>query len=143
MRICGLTEKWKCAFAWHFFIDTISKVTAVVWAECFMNSLCHSRACEIIITNCIEKHFIIRHLMSRGDKRCNKNVTTDRATIAIIPRHRYWVVCALSIFLDLVSRGEGMNYLDILFSPIRLSPSLRFLPYVCPRTYTQRTGITR
>lgn len=97
-----------------------------------MNRLCHSRACEINITNCDREVmlFIIRCLMSRGDKRRNKNVTTDRATVAIIPRHRYRVVCALSIFLDLVPRGEGMNYLDILFSPIRPSPSLPFLPHV-------------
>jgi len=68
--------------------------------------------------------FIIGCLMPCDDKQCNKNVTTDRATVAIIPRHRYRVVCVLSIFLDLVPRGEGINYLDTLFRP-----SVSFFPF--------------
>lgn len=89
---------------------------AIVRAECFINSLCH-RVHQIIIMYYDREValFIIDYLVPSGDKQCNKNVTTDRATVAIIPRHRYRVVCALSISLDLVPRGEGMNYLDILF----------------------------
>lgn len=56
---------------------------------------------------------------------------TGHATVAIIPRHRYRVVCALSIFLDLVPRGKGMNYLDTLFRPFA-SLFLSLSPFPSP-----------
>lgn len=44
-------------------------------------------------------------------------------------RHRYRVVCALSIFLDLVPHDEGMNYLDTFFRLSR-SPSFSLGPFL-------------
>lgn len=63
--------------------------------------------------------------MSRGDKRRAIRMShRGHATVAIISRHRYRVVCALSIFLDLAPRGEGMYYLEHTPSPLCLSLSL-------------------
>lgn len=143
MYICGRTEEHICIFCTTFFIDMISS-----YANSSLNWMFYKQASvicvrEIIATNYKREAalFIIDRLMSRDDKQCNKNVTTDHATVAIVPRHRYRVVCVLSIFLDLVPRGEGMNYLNILFRPfVCLFLFVSFRMCICGLV---RTGITR